>query len=134
MKNTFRFLSIAILSLGFIVGAASAQSNTRVTADIPHDFNVDGKTYEAGSYDVVIAKNSAGGAAVTLVSATGERIASVLGMLNGNAALGRTELVFANRSGERVLSEIVMAGSRISIPSAGGKKRLRVNIGSGAAN
>ena len=134
MKNPFRCLSIAVLSLGFIVGVASAQSSTRFTAEIPHDFNVGGKTYAAGSYGLVIAKNSAGGASVTFVNSAGERVASVIGMLNGNTASGRTELVFSNRSGERVLSEIVMTGSGISIPSAGGKDRLRTNTGAVAAH
>jgi len=66
MGNIIRVL--AILSVLFGAGAivASAQINQGATVKVPFSFNVGDRTYEAGQYDVKIAKSGLGAASLTI--------------------------------------------------------------------
>ncbi|MBP6003620.1 MAG: hypothetical protein KA746_09325 [Pyrinomonadaceae bacterium] len=134
MRKFIQFISLATLAIGIAVTSAFAQSDTTITVEIPHDFSVGDRSFDSGSYDIRISKNSAGGASVTLIDADGKRLNTVVAMANSTAADAKPELIFERDGSDRVLSAIVLANSGVSIPNAGLKKRLRVREGTSRAN
>ena len=50
--RTFRFFAISSLMLAMLVGMAAAQMPEKLTADVPFDFTVSGKTLPAGKYTI----------------------------------------------------------------------------------
>ena len=134
MRKFVKFINVISLTVGIAATGAFAQSDKTITVEIPHNFSVGDRSYDAGSYDIRISKNSAGGASVTLIDADGKRLNTVVAMANSTAADAKPELVFEGQGGDRVLSGIVLAYSGVSIPNAKSKKRLKVTEGTSGAN
>lgn len=134
MRKFIQLTSVIILAVGVAVSSAIAQTDTKITVEIPHDFSIGDRSYDSGSYDIRISKNSAGGASVTLIDADGKRLNTVVAMANSTAADAKPELIFERDGSDRVLRGIVLANSGVSIPNAGLKKRLRVREGMSRAN
>jgi len=128
MNRFIQITSLFAFALIFTSISASAQSVTKLDADIAFDFSVGDRTIEAGRYEIRVTKNSAGGAAVSIVNENGRIVHSVMAMINGSTAKGKAELVF-DRSGEkRVLSGIAMSDSGVTLPTNGkGKWYVEVN-------
>lgn len=122
MKRFIQYFSLLSLAAGIFAGSVSAQSSVSVVAEIPFDFSIGQKTFPAGTYELSILKNSAGGAAVAVIDSNGNRLESVVGTLNSSSSTAQTKLVFSRDGGRRHLSEIVTGGYGVRIPAAGEPK------------
>lgn len=121
---------MTMLSLTVFLGVltAAAQSASRVTAEIPFDFNVGNMKMDAGTYDIKIIRSLSGSAAVTFINETGEVLETVFGTLNGKVSTGNSWLVFERAGTGHALSDIAMPDSGISIPISAQKRRLGVTV------
>ncbi|HEY1265416.1 MAG TPA: hypothetical protein VGF06_17930 [Terriglobales bacterium] len=102
---------LVVLSLGVMLATASAYAqDTRITAKVPFDFTVAGKTLPAGEY--LISRVSTNDK-VLAISCPDERV-TMLAMPNNKEALNpaaTTELVFNHRGNRYFLSQIWVSGS-----------------------
>ncbi len=126
-----RFIqTITVLSVTILLGAvaASAQFSTRAKAEIPFDFSIGSRSYDAGTYGIRIVRTNAGSAAVTFLDKSGNALDTVVGLTQGERSLGSQELLF-DRTGENtVLRSIVIGGSGISIPVSRERRRLATTV------
>jgi hypothetical protein len=118
MNKLIQALSVLILAVIFSVATASAQTVTKVQAEIPHNFNLGAATFAAGSYEMRIAKDESGGAVISLVSVGGQFLKTVLGRQSGAATEGSPVLQFENRNGIYYLTNIVTRTFSYAIAAA----------------
>jgi hypothetical protein len=126
-----RFIqTITVLSVTILLGAvaASAQFSTRAKANIPFDFNIGSRSFDAGTYGIRIMRTTAGSAAVTFLDDNGTAIETVVGMVQGQGSLGDRELLFDRTGDNRVLRNIVIGGSGIAIPVSRERRRLATTV------
>lgn len=126
-----RFIqTITVLSVTILLGAvaASAQFSTRSKADIPFDFSIGSRSYDAGTYGIRVMRTTTGSAAVTLLDKSGNALETVVGLVQGEQRLGEKELLFDRNGENRVLRSIVLGGSGISIPVSRERRRLATTV------
>lgn len=99
MKKFIQLFSMLSLALVFGAAAAMAQTNTKVNAEIPFDFNIGGRILAKGSYQLDISKYASGAATVTVIDRNGVRLETVVASLTENSKNSTPGLEF-KRDGE----------------------------------
>jgi len=109
MKSFMRGLAVAALLFAG-AAAAEAQINFRADVDVPFDFNIGGKSHDAGRYTVKINKQMAvGGAALTIQRIGSNHVQTIL-MANGtNEPSEDVQLIFNSVGGKRYLTGVKTA-------------------------
>ena len=128
-----RFIqTITVLSVTILLGAvaASAQFSTRAKADIPFDFSIGSRSYDAGTYGIRIMRTTTGSAAVTFLDKSGSALDTVVGLIHGGQAFEDRELLFDRSGDNRILRTVVINGSEIAIPVSGERRRLTTTVSS----
>jgi hypothetical protein len=129
MKRIIQFLSVVSLAIAFGAISANAQSSRSFAASVPFSFSVGQKTLDAGTYKIKVTTSASGGAKVTFIDIKGNSVGVVLGTIDSNAKLGRSELVFDRSGGRRSLSGITTAGLGVIMPVSQGRKSTPALVG-----
>ena len=114
MKNIVQ--SIAMFAVIFAFGAvANAQINYGAEVDVPFDFSVGEKVYEAGRYTVKINKQVVNGAVLSIQKSGSDEVQSVLMTNNGGERSNDVQLVFSSFEGHRFLTNVTTSTSDFSL-------------------
>ena len=114
MKNIVQSIALfAVISAFGVV--ANAQINYGAEVDIPFDFSVGEKVYEAGKYTVKINKQVVNGAVLTIQKNGSEEFQSVLMNNNGGERSEDVQLVFSSVEGRNVLTNVTTSISDYSL-------------------
>lgn len=126
MKRFIQFFSFIALAFVFSAVSAEAQSATKVEANIPFDFTIGEKKLSAGTYELRLVGNAAGGTRILMIDKDGETAHSAI-ILRSSEAEGQTaKLVFDVVGGNRSLAAITTNDAGFSVPAA--KKSRSVTI------
>jgi len=133
MKNIVQ--SIAMFAVIFAFGAvANAQINYGAEVDIPFEFSVGEKVYEAGRYTVKINKQLVAGAVLTIQKSGSDEVQSVLMNNNGGERSSDVQLVFSSFEGHRFLTNVTTLISDYSLLKKAGRNgrvaKVRINAAS----
>jgi hypothetical protein len=115
MKRFIQLFSLLGLALIFSAATAKAQTVNKVDANIPFNFSVGDKSYEAGTYKLKIQSIAAGGALVTIVDSEGNNLQSVLAVSTGDVSAGKAELRFDKQNSQRSLVGIALPNAGLQI-------------------
>ena len=114
MKNIVQSIALfAVISAFGVV--ANAQINYGAEVDIPFDFSVGEKVYEAGKYTVKINKQVVNGAVLTIQKNGSDEFQSVLMNNNGGERSEDVQLVFSSVEGRNVLTNVTTSLSDYSL-------------------
>jgi len=114
MKNIVQSIALfAVISAFGVV--ANAQINYGAEVDIPFDFSVGEKVYEAGKYTVKINKQVVNGAVLTIQKNGSDEFQSVLMNNNGGERSEDVQLVFGSVEGRNVLTNVTTSISDYSL-------------------
>ena len=130
MKNIVQ--SIALFAVIFAFGAvANAQINYGAEVDIPFDFSVGEKAYEAGRYTVKINKQMIAGAVLSIQKSDSDEVQSVLMNNNGGERSSDVQLVFGSFEGRNFLTNVTTSISDYSLLKKAGRTarvaKVRIN-------
>jgi len=133
MKNIVQ--SIAMFAVIFAFGAvANAQINYGAEVDVPFEFSVGEKVYEAGRYTVKINKQLVAGAVLTIQKSGSDEVQSVLMNNNGGERSSDVQLVFSSFEGHRFLTNVTTLISDYSLLKKAGRNgrvaKVRINAAS----
>jgi len=109
---TLSFLAIALAS----TTTASAQSSTRIDAEIPFAFAVGDEVLESGKYVMRLRKNSSGSETLEIRDARHRVVYEAFLLQNGDSTLGKASLVFDNVDGQHVLANIRLENKGFAVP------------------
>ncbi|HEY0427366.1 MAG TPA: hypothetical protein VGC76_06130 [Pyrinomonadaceae bacterium] len=115
MKKLIQITAILSLLVVFSAVSAKAQTVSIYRTNIPFDFNVGGKSYQAGSYVIKTARLSANCASLTLEDEKGDKLQTILVAARGETSKKQPELVFNRYDSRRFLTKILTGDARISI-------------------
>ncbi len=118
MKKIVQFCSALALAVIFAAVSANAQAVTRLEVNVPFDFTVGQRTIPAGDLEITITKNSAGGAAVSIIDSKNGVVYSVLAQNSGDVTNGKPVLVFDRCGEKRILTRIVTSSGAFSLPAS----------------
>jgi hypothetical protein len=109
---------ISFLTLAFVFGGidANAQTSTKIDANVPFDFIMGDRYFEAGVYVIRVAGTPGGAKQVEVRGKSGEILYTTLVTANGDTGRGRTELVFDRTNQRTVLTKILTEASGYSVP------------------
>ena len=114
MKNIVQSVALfAVISAFGVV--ANAQINYGAEVDVPFDFSVGEKVYEAGKYTVKINKQVVNGAVLTIQKNGSDEFQSVLMNNNGGERSDDVQLVFSSVEGRNVLTNVTTSISDYSL-------------------
>ena len=114
MKNLVQSIALfAVISAFGVV--ANAQINYGAEVDVPFDFSVGEKVYEAGKYTVKINKQVVNGAVLTIQKNGSDEFQSVLMNNNGGERSDDVQLVFSSVEGRNVLTNVTTSISDYSL-------------------
>lgn len=123
----FSFLALIILSAGISI---QAQTLGSYRAQIPFDFIVGNKTYEAGEYKVRLDSPNNLATILSVARKNGNDLQRSVVMSNGDRSKNqKTSLLFDYIGDHYVLSEIVAPNFGFNAPKSKNKKRLAKNSG-----
>lgn len=130
MKNILQ--GIALFAVIFAFGAvANAQINFGADVEIPFEFSVGEKVYEAGRYSVKINRQMVAGAAFTIQRTGSDEAQTVLLSNNGGARSGDVQLVFSSVDGRKYLTGVTTSNSDYAVLTKAGRSgklaKVRVN-------
>ena len=130
MKNIVQ--SIAMFAVIFAFGAvANAQINYGAEVDVPFEFSVGEKVYEAGRYTVKINKQMVAGAVLTIQKSGSDEVQSVLMSNNGGERSSDVQLVFSSFEGRSFLTNVTTSISDFSLLKKAGRNgrlaKVRIN-------
>ena len=130
MKNIVQSIALfAVISAFGVV--ANAQINYGAEVDVPFDFSVGEKVYEAGKYTVKINKQVVNGAVLTIQKNGSEEFQSVLMNNNGGERSDDVQLVFSSFEGRRFLTNVTTSISDFSLLKQAGRNarvaKVRIN-------
>jgi hypothetical protein len=130
MKNIVQ--GIALFAVISAFGAvANAQINYGGEVDVPFEFSVGEKVYEAGKYTVKINKQVVDGAVLTIQKSGSDEVQSVLMNNNGGERSNDVQLVFSSLEGHRFLTNVTTSISDYSLLKKSGRNghvaKVRIN-------
>lgn len=128
MKKIINYFAVICFAAILFSGSVLANSTRMVRVEIPFDFTVGSRTFQPGTYSIEIAKDSSGGATITIVDRDLVRVQTVSARVNGRRSTSGLSLVFGNTGGKRYLSEIVSVDYGIQIPVSGRRKAIATNV------
>ena len=115
MKKFIYTISFLAIVLTFTGTSAFAQL-TRIDAQIPFDFTIDGKTFEAGKYVMRLRRAVSGVEHLELRDAKNRVVYDGFMLQNGEPASDKPELLFDRIGGQAVLAKIRLADKGIAVP------------------
>ena len=102
---------------------ANAQINYGAEVDVPFEFSIGEKVYEAGKYTVKINKGMIAGAVLTIQKSGSNQVQSVLMNNNGGERSSDVQLVFSSVRGTQVSDECHRLDQRFFVAQESGPKR-----------
>jgi hypothetical protein len=102
-----------LITFSFLTMAAVLTTNAQFTAvkvkaDIPFDFSIGKRSFQAGKYDLKLVRNVTGVYSVTLIDQSDKQVHSTLALKGIDLNLKASDMVFAVANGHRYLKEIRM--------------------------
>ena len=125
MKKLIQICSVLSLLVVFSVVSANAQAFVkRYQAQIPFDFNIGQKAYQAGNYVIKISKFSSEGIALSLEDTKSHRLQTVLLPKNGDVSADAPKLIFTRYENQRFLSKLLTEEIGVSLIKSDVEKRI----------
>ena len=106
MKKLIQICSLLSLIVAFSFLSANAQNTTKIEAQIPFDFNIAGKQYPAGAYNLRVTNSRSVGVLVQLTDRENNNLGTLLVSLANGGMNSEAKLIFDNYEGQRFLSRI----------------------------
>ena len=127
MKTIVRGFALftAIFAFGLV---ANAQLNYGAEVELPFEFSVGEKGFEAGRYTVKINKQLVAGAVLTIQKTGSDESETILLSNNGGERSEDVQLVFSIVEGRRYLTNITTSISDYALLSKGGRNRKLAKI------
>jgi hypothetical protein len=111
--QVFSFLSLVVV---FSIVSANAQTVKQYAAEIPFDFSIDQKSYQAGSYVIKVSKFSQSSIALSLEDKENHVLQTIFVRENGDIAKNEPRLSFTVRDNQRFLTKVAMQDMGLTIP------------------
>ena len=124
MKKLIQICSILSLLVVFSVVSAHAQTANFYETNLPFDFNIGQKSYQAGSYVIKTLKVSSNYSSLTIEDKDGNELQRVLVTESSADLEKQPELVFNNYDNQRFLTRIVTPSLQISFPTTSREKQI----------
>ncbi len=86
MKKLIQICSLLSLIVFFSIVSVQAQTVKQYAAEIPHDFNIGQKSYQAGSYTIKVSKVSLNVVSLSLEDKEKNNLQTILVRQNSNVA------------------------------------------------
>jgi hypothetical protein len=116
MKKLIQFFSILSLVVVFSIISAQAQTSKQYAAEIPFNFSVGQKSYQAGSYVIKVSKlRATNSISLSLEDKEKNLLQTILVRENGDVAKAEPKLIFTSHDNQRFLTKMVMQGMGVSI-------------------
>ena len=116
MKKLIQFFSFLSLVIVFSIVSANAQTVKQYAAEIPFDFSIGQKSYQAGSYVIKVSKVSQSNIALLLEDKNKNLLQTILVRGNGDVAKNEPKLVFTRHDNQRVLTKMTMPDMGVTVP------------------
>jgi len=122
MKTMVRGIALftTIFAFGLI---ANAQINYGAEVNVPFEFSIGEKVYEAGRYTIKINKQMVAGAALTIQRTGSDDIQTVMVSNHGGERSDDVELVFSVVDGRRYLTNITTSNNDYALRANGRRNR-----------
>jgi len=117
MKRFIQLFSIVMVIAAFSIISANAQTVSRYEANIPFDFSVSGKTYEAGTYILRLAISPAG-KVLSIEDAKSNKLQAVFVMERGEVAKSSQLTFTKGNNDEWTLAKILTADNGFAVAGA----------------
>jgi hypothetical protein len=132
MKTMVRGIALftAIFAFGLV---ANAQINYGAEVNIPFEFSIGERGYEAGRYTVKIDKQMVAGAVLTIQRIGSDEFQSVMLSNYGGERSNDVELIFSLVDGRRYLTNITTSNSDYALLTKGGRNRKLARVKVSAA-
>jgi hypothetical protein len=115
MKKLIQVCSFLTLVIVFSIVSAQAQTVKQYAAEIPYDFNIGQKSYQAGSYVVKVSKISTGIVSLSLEDKEKNKLQTILVRENKNVAKREPKLIFTSYDNRRFLTGAAMQEMGLAI-------------------
>lgn len=117
MKRIIQLTSF--LAIAFVLSTVNiyAQTATRIDANIPFDFVVGDKMFEAGKYVLRIQRQASGARTVDLYDTKGRVLHSAFALESGDTAKGEANLGFSKIAGINALTAIRLDSKGYKVPT-----------------
>lgn len=130
MKKLIQICTVLSLVVVFSVVAVSAQTtNKRYEANVPFDFNIGQKTYQAGSYVIKVTKNSNLSWHMTIEDKDSNVLQTILGLDNGRVAKAEPQLVFNRYENQRFLAGVLSVERGVFVTRSRAEKQVARVLG-----
>jgi hypothetical protein len=127
MKNIVQ--GFALFAVVFAFGAvANAQINYGAEVDVPFEFSVGEKAYEAGRYTVKINKGMIAGAVLSIQKSGSDEVQSVMLNNNGGERSNDVQLVFGSLEGRNFLTNVTTSTSDFSLLKRARRKSMVAKV------
>jgi hypothetical protein len=123
MRKFLQSFALFTAFVAFTAVAANAQVSYGSEVNIPFAFQVNDRSYDAGTYIVKVNKKSFGGAILTIRAADSDDAQTVLMTDIGGSRTEDVRLVFAINEGVRRLSGVTTSSSAFAFVPAKGAGR-----------
>ena len=107
MKKLIKVFSFIAVVVVFSSISAKAQSDFAGEMQIPFDFSINDRTYEAGTYRFKVTRINIGSATLTIVDPKNERTQTVFAQRSGDEPHNKIDIVFGRIGDKRSLDRIV---------------------------
>ena len=115
MKKLIQVCSILSLVVVFSIVSAQAYTVKQYAAEIPYDFNIGQKSYQAGSYVIKVLKISPNIVSLSLEDKEKNNLQTILVRENGNTTKREPKLVFTSYHNRRFLTGVSMQEMGLAI-------------------
>jgi hypothetical protein len=105
-KTIYTFVSVILFSVLAIVSANAQSFGTRVEANIPFDFTVGNKTFQAGNYELSITRNNVDLYSVSLRDESGRSIFRTTALRSAQTSETGAKMIFSVVGNEHYLKNI----------------------------
>ena len=116
MKKLIQFFSFLSLVIVFSIVSASAQTVKQYAAEVPFDFSIGQKSYQAGSYVIKIARHSQSSLVLSLEDKNKNLLQTILVRGNGDVSKNDPKLVFARHDNQRALTKMTTPDMGVTVP------------------
>ena len=127
MKTMVRGIALftTIFAFGLI---ANAQINYGAEVNVPFEFSIGQKGYEAGRYIVKINKQMVAGAVLTIQRAGSDEVQTIMVSNHGGEHSDDVQLVFSFVDGRRQLTNITTSNADYALLTNGGRNRKLAKV------
>ena len=118
-------LFTTIFAFGLV---ANAQINYGAEVNVPFEFNIGDKGYEAGRYTVKINKQMSAGAVLTIQKSGSDEVQTIMVTNHVGERSGEVELVFGIVDGRRQLTNITTSNADYALLTNRGRDRKLAKV------